>query len=361
MDFSWDEPAPTDTRDSVSRMPASPGRGLSSNRNLADLGISSQIFNPLTDLGAPDGKTLEEKKKKKPREPAPKLDAELLLSAKGFPKLRADVDKMKFKAKYSKDEDAIRDLSRLMDFYQIWAHGLYPKFTFADAAERIEKVCHERRMKVHAEEWRKFERRKLRGELFEGEQEGQEGKQPNENGDALAFPADDFDDGLVQDLQDENRPPSTPIIQSGPLPPLSPTALAKIEENRRRALEKLEVRKAAREAEERERRRREEEEDAAMLADEEAMREVEAEAMAGDTTTTRKDDERSSPAHVLEVSSGTLAHLEVSSGTLSAEKAHKALREDGIVTPDDLTALMLMGDVDEGWAMETEIQDHMFI
>ncbi|KXS17513.1 Swi3-domain-containing protein [Gonapodya prolifera JEL478] len=145
MDFAWDEPDQSTTTDSNGRDTAAQSRVSTL---AGDFGLSSEIFNPLTDLNAPDGQKADEKKKKKPKSEAIKLDSTLLLSEKGFPKLRADVEKMRFKAKYSKDEDAIRDLSRLMNCYQIWAHGLYPKFAFTDAVDKIEKLCHERRMKV---------------------------------------------------------------------------------------------------------------------------------------------------------------------------------------------------------------------
>jgi hypothetical protein len=40
------------------------------------------------------------------------------------------------------------DLNNLLSMYQLWAHGMFPKATFKDTVNRIEKVCHQRDMQV---------------------------------------------------------------------------------------------------------------------------------------------------------------------------------------------------------------------
>lgn len=45
-----------------------------------------------------------------------------------------------------------KDLDNLLSMYQIWAHGMFPKATFKDTVTRIEKVCHQRDLKVGSPE-----------------------------------------------------------------------------------------------------------------------------------------------------------------------------------------------------------------
>lgn len=73
-----------------------------------------------------------------------KLDSNLLLSKNGLPKLR-HMSK-KFKIKQGKGSE-FENLQRLMLFYQIWAHELYPKIKFNSFINRTEKLCKEKRMR----------------------------------------------------------------------------------------------------------------------------------------------------------------------------------------------------------------------
>lgn len=62
------------------------------------------------------------------------------------------------------------DLPKLMEFYQIWAHELFPRLSFDAFIDRAEKVCSERRVKVHLEQWRLDRLRKAEDpEYQEGE------------------------------------------------------------------------------------------------------------------------------------------------------------------------------------------------
>lgn len=44
----------------------------------------------------------------------------------------------------------VSDLNRLLQTYQFWAHKMYPKTPFNDSVQRIEKLCHGKRMHVCA-------------------------------------------------------------------------------------------------------------------------------------------------------------------------------------------------------------------
>lgn len=40
------------------------------------------------------------------------------------------------------------NLAQVMEMYQMWSHRMFPKMQFRDTAERVEKLCHSRRMMV---------------------------------------------------------------------------------------------------------------------------------------------------------------------------------------------------------------------
>jgi len=40
------------------------------------------------------------------------------------------------------------DLDRVLQVYQFWAHKLYPKTRFKETIDRVEKLCHSKRMQV---------------------------------------------------------------------------------------------------------------------------------------------------------------------------------------------------------------------
>ncbi|KAF8636561.1 hypothetical protein AX17_003373 [Amanita inopinata Kibby_2008] len=92
----------------------------------------------------------EEKVDKKARQKPIRLDEGLLLSSKGIPQLIHATKDFKIKGKGHETTD----LSRLLQVYRFWAHQLYPKTQFKDTTQRIEKLCHSRRMLSALSVWR---------------------------------------------------------------------------------------------------------------------------------------------------------------------------------------------------------------
>ncbi|CRG91491.1 Chromosome segregation in meiosis protein 3 [Talaromyces islandicus] len=89
-------------------------------------------------------------KAKKQRVPTAKLDESRLLSQNGIPKLRKNAKtKLKFKGKGHE----FSDLSRLLNFYQLWLDDLYPRAKFADGLAMIEKLGHTKRVQIMRKEW----------------------------------------------------------------------------------------------------------------------------------------------------------------------------------------------------------------
>ncbi|KAG2176746.1 hypothetical protein INT44_007410 [Umbelopsis vinacea] len=113
--------------------------------------ISSTQLDPL----APTDPTLREEQEKdktkiKKRTAAISLDPKLLLGDKGLSRLRRQGKVMKFHGKGREDED----LKRIMEFYQMWAHSLYPRLNMKDFSDRVVKVCSKRQCKETLNVWR---------------------------------------------------------------------------------------------------------------------------------------------------------------------------------------------------------------
>lgn len=99
--------------------------------------------------GKTKGKDKEGDQKKERRRPA-QLNEGRLLGPSGFPQLIKDVKNFRIKGKGHE----ATDLNRLLQVYQFWTHSLYPKTPFRDTVERVEKLCHSRRMNVSLSVWR---------------------------------------------------------------------------------------------------------------------------------------------------------------------------------------------------------------
>ena len=64
-----------------------------------------------------------------------------------------------------------------MNYLQVWSHSLKPNMTFDDVISRTEKLCHEKRMRIHLDSLISEERRKKYGydvtiEVDDAEEEG---------------------------------------------------------------------------------------------------------------------------------------------------------------------------------------------
>ncbi|CAL1704704.1 unnamed protein product [Somion occarium] len=108
---------------------------------------------PPRDLGnedGGDGGKKSGKSEEKKRKALPKLDEARLLSSEGFPTLIKEAKK--FKPKGKGHETA--DLNRVLQMYQFWTQRMYPKMQFRDTVQRVEKLCHSKRMHVALSVWR---------------------------------------------------------------------------------------------------------------------------------------------------------------------------------------------------------------
>jgi replication fork protection complex subunit Csm3/Swi3 len=111
----------------------------------------------------------EEIKIVKKRQPIPKLDAPLLLSPAGIPKLRRiSKDRLKFKGKGHEVRSIIQrrlhvtilspspqfsDIARLLNTYQLWLDDLYPRAKFVDALTIMEKLGHSKHIQMMRKAW----------------------------------------------------------------------------------------------------------------------------------------------------------------------------------------------------------------
>ncbi|KAJ1554746.1 chromosome segregation in meiosis- protein [Cladochytrium tenue] len=75
-----------------------------------------------------------------------KFDASILSSSEGLPKLlRLAKKRLKFKPTKGNE---LRDLTKILEVYQLWGHSLYPSAQFHELVDMTGKLCHEKRMKV---------------------------------------------------------------------------------------------------------------------------------------------------------------------------------------------------------------------
>ncbi|GJE87165.1 Swi3-domain-containing protein [Phanerochaete sordida] len=93
-----------------------------------------------------DGDGLEGNKKRK----IAKLDDARLLGSNGFPALIKQAKGFKPRGKGHE----VSDLNRLLQMYQFWTHKMFPKADFHDSVQRVEKLCHSKRMHSALGVWR---------------------------------------------------------------------------------------------------------------------------------------------------------------------------------------------------------------
>ncbi|KAJ3295633.1 hypothetical protein HK104_002438 [Borealophlyctis nickersoniae] len=220
--------------------------------------------------------------------PRPKLDAERLLSKKGIPHILGVSRKIKFKGK----GHGVEDLEKLMTFYNIWAHNLFPKMNFQDFVQKTEKVCRERRVRIFMQSVLNEYRRAQMGVDAEHDDDGgnnedaaaeeggdvdrdEEGVEEGDergDGEQVRMDEDDEGDGWFDKAFGNAGGGGAPAVQ--PQPPQDPPnpvapkddairlagkstdaipedVLARIEANRIQALARLEERKRRREMERR--------------------------------------------------------------------------------------------------------------
>ncbi|KAL0090293.1 replication fork protection component Swi3-domain-containing protein [Phycomyces blakesleeanus] len=78
-----------------------------------------------------------------------KLDADLMLSDKGLPRIRHEAPWLHFKGRGYED----LDLARLMEFYHIWADNLFPRLPFSDFSHAVLKATANGRCQTALATW----------------------------------------------------------------------------------------------------------------------------------------------------------------------------------------------------------------
>ncbi|KAH9981160.1 replication fork protection component Swi3-domain-containing protein [Lactifluus volemus] len=170
-------------------------------------------------LGGMDG---NEDGKEKKRKPVPKLDETRLLGLNGFPRLVKDTKNFKPKGKGHE----ATDLDRVLQLYQFWTHKLYPKTRFKETVDRVEKLCHSKRMQVSLSVWRDEAKGLVNGvrpstadndsdsdaprsPRGDADQSATSSNQPS-SADHLISNSEDDSDGLPVSSDTERPPPSSP-------------------------------------------------------------------------------------------------------------------------------------------------------
>ncbi|KAJ7449863.1 replication fork protection component Swi3-domain-containing protein [Mycena latifolia] len=108
------------------------------------------LSSPAHHLDGDEGGGEKSKDGKKPKKKIMRLDEGRLVGDSGFPQLIQDTKNIKIKGKGHEASD----LNRLLQVYQFWTHRLYPKTPFKDTVDRVEKLCHSKRMHNMLGVWR---------------------------------------------------------------------------------------------------------------------------------------------------------------------------------------------------------------
>ncbi|KAG2349823.1 Swi3-domain-containing protein [Suillus weaverae] len=140
------------------------------------------------------------KEGKKERKKVVLLDETSLIGASGFPHLIQNFKDFKVKGKGHEHSD----LQRILQVYQFWSHRLYPKTPFKDTVERVEKLCHSKRMQVRLSVWRD----EAKG-LVNGKEPGE-----NDGDEVIDLPDPNFERANVNDDSSSLRAPSLPPSSS---------------------------------------------------------------------------------------------------------------------------------------------------
>ncbi|KAH8116915.1 replication fork protection component Swi3-domain-containing protein [Phellopilus nigrolimitatus] len=117
----------------------------------------------------------------KEKRPIAKLDETRILGKDGLPALVQLCKDFKPKGKGHE----LSDLNRLFSVYQFWAHKMYPKITFSDTVNRVEKLCHSKRMHVSLSVWRDEAKGKIDGKDEDVEMRSDKGEESGDDDDVF--------------------------------------------------------------------------------------------------------------------------------------------------------------------------------
>ncbi|OSC97139.1 Swi3-domain-containing protein [Trametes coccinea BRFM310] len=158
----------------------------------------------------------------------PKLDESRLLGEDGFPALMKQAKTFKPKGKGHE----LQDLNRLMNVYQFWAHKMYPNNHFIDTVQRVEKLCHTKRMHIALSVWRDEAKGLINGHKIPGSDDSSDSDSDREAAKNSRLRALEGEGKTGQAAQDRDLPIATDDERSSPsrsiygasLPPSSPSA-----------------------------------------------------------------------------------------------------------------------------------------
>lgn len=154
--------------------------------------------------------------------PQPKLNFDTVQGPKGLLALNDLFKNHKFRGNgYEKE-----DMGELLDKLGQWTYRLFPKFHFEDSLKRLETLGKKREVQVYL---RKIRNGMLDNDVVHQMDDDDELSEPAPAASAAATAADSFDDLLSQQIAH---------TQATPRPTLTDEQLARIERNRKLAMER---------------------------------------------------------------------------------------------------------------------------
>ncbi|KAI9446322.1 replication fork protection component Swi3-domain-containing protein [Lactarius indigo] len=140
----------------------------------------------------------------------------------GLPQLIKDTKNLKPKGKGHE----AADLDRVLQVYQFWTHRLYPKTRFKETVDRVEKLCHSKRMQVALSVWRDEAKGLINGVRLPTQGNNNDEDSSDTDSDAAAPPPGDataiVDDGGAADSGREGDDPALSSDGASRPPPSSP-------------------------------------------------------------------------------------------------------------------------------------------
>ncbi|KAI0670345.1 replication fork protection component Swi3-domain-containing protein [Trametes maxima] len=188
---------------------------------------------PPRDFGEEKGGAKGKEGEKKSKDVAPGrkkkraiLDEGRLMGTDGFPALVKQAKEFKPKGKGHE----LQDLNRLLNVYQFWAHKMYPNTHFSDTVQRVEKLCHSKRMNVALSVWRDEAKGLINGHKMPGSDDSDSDNEDTKNSRLHSGLEHDQSTGRSQEVQDvpiatdDERSSPVRSTHGASLPPSSPSS-----------------------------------------------------------------------------------------------------------------------------------------
>lgn len=175
--MSWDDEEDLDILHTPSREvganQSAPELGYGVSPASFDLGLGDDDNQDADVLGVDDEVVVKQ------RRVLIKLDEDKLMATRGIPYLQTKVGSKLMPRLKKQKGSGLRDLSKILQFYQLWAHGLYPRANFQDFIQMARATGKKPRIRMYRQQWISDEKSKSLDVVAQHEDDGAEVNQPD--------------------------------------------------------------------------------------------------------------------------------------------------------------------------------------